>query len=284
MPSATWPFRLRRGWNTALNWIFPGDHLPCVLCRRPVPPEVAQTGDVHLCPFCFQDIAQIRVSGRVRRLTFAGEGIPVVAAVRHDGFVRNLIRQWKYDGAIELTEWFADWASMAWREVHGTAFRQGQAVAPAPAPSPEPMQMQAPMPGTRPHPRGAAPLCTSGMPDALVPVPPAPDRLRQRGYDHTALLAGCLSRHLGIPVLHALARAGAAGAITRSQTAKARRDRIMSLEGAFRLARQAPSLRGRRLLLVDDVVTTGATLSACAKVLTAAGARSVAGIVVADVA
>ncbi|MCL6600010.1 MAG: ComF family protein [Alicyclobacillus macrosporangiidus] len=276
MPSITWPFRIRRGWNTALNWVFPADHLPCVLCRRPVPPDVAQTGDVHLCPFCFQDIAQIRVSCRVRRLPFAGEGLPVVAAVRHDGFVRNLIRQWKYDGAIELTEWFADWASTAWREVQGLASLQGRGPAPVPG--------QWPVRNAVSQGRGPVPLCLPGMPDALVPVPTAPDRLRQRGYDHTALLAARLSRHLGIPVLHALTRAVAAGAVTRSQTAKARRDRMISLEGAFCLARQAPSLQGRRLLLVDDVVTTGATLRACAKVLTAAGARNLVGLVVADVA
>jgi ComF family protein len=112
--------------------------------------------------------------------------------------------------------------------------------------------------------------------DGLVPVPASPDRVRDRGYDQAALIAGEAARRLGMPVLGALARTRA----TTAQFDLDRAARASNLGGAFRAVDGAP-VAGRWLVLVDDVVTTGATLAACASALLAAGAIGVSAVAVA---
>ncbi|MEG0766265.1 MAG: ComF family protein [Clostridia bacterium] len=104
--------------------------------------------------------------------------------------------------------------------------------------------------------------------DALVPVPLHRRRLRTRGFNQAALLCEALSVRCGLPVLHALRRKRA----TRQQARLSARARIRNTQNAFTVT--AP-VAGLRLLLVDDVRTTGATFAACADALTAAGARTV---------
>jgi ComF family protein len=113
--------------------------------------------------------------------------------------------------------------------------------------------------------------------DALVPVPLDAARLRARGYNQAALLATSLGAALGWPVLpNALQRTRP----TRPQVGLSPRERRANVRGAFGCP--APALiQGRRLLLIDDVMTTGATLEACAEALVAAGAARVYGLVVA---
>lgn len=112
--------------------------------------------------------------------------------------------------------------------------------------------------------------------DVIVPVPLHPTRLLQRGYNQAGLLAGRLGRGRGIPVAH---RALARLRDTLPQTGLNRSQRLHNLEGAFSL-RQAAATRGRRVVLVDDVRTTGATLAACSKALS--GAASITHLVLAD--
>jgi ComF family protein len=107
-------------------------------------------------------------------------------------------------------------------------------------------------------------------------VPASPDRIRERGYDQATLLASAASRRLGLPVVQALER-------LRATTAQASLDqtaRAANLQGAFR-HRAGQVVAGRWVVLVDDVVTTGATLGACAGVLVEAGAAAVSAIAVA---
>jgi ComF family protein len=108
---------------------------------------------------------------------------------------------------------------------------------------------------------------------ALVPVPLAPERLRERGYNQSAALAVALASTLGLTVWDdVLLRTRA----TRSQTRLTPTERLANVAGAFRSAPAAgPRLRGAHLVLVDDVVTTAATLNACAAALVAGGARVV---------
>jgi ComF family protein len=112
--------------------------------------------------------------------------------------------------------------------------------------------------------------------DAVVPVPLDPGRQRARGYNQAALLATPLAQHLGRPlVVDALRRVRS----TRPQVGLSARARRANVRGAFAAA--AGAVAGARLLVVDDVMTTGATLQACAEALHGAGADAVWGAVVA---
>jgi ComF family protein len=111
-----------------------------------------------------------------------------------------------------------------------------------------------------------------------VPVPASPDRVRDRGYDQAALLAGEAARRLRLPMLPAVERTRA----TTAQFDLDRAGRATNLGGAFRVrGANVPAVQGRWIVLVDDVVTTGATLAACATVLLEAGAGAVSAIAVA---
>ncbi|MFL6501854.1 MAG: double zinc ribbon domain-containing protein [Candidatus Udaeobacter sp.] len=106
--------------------------------------------------------------------------------------------------------------------------------------------------------------------DVLVPVPLHPARQRERGFNQATLLAELLSAHAAIPCRSLLKRIR----YTTTQTALDRAERMENLHNAFRL-RKNTDVRGLRMLLIDDVLTTGSTLSECARVLKRAGAKSV---------
>jgi ComF family protein len=112
--------------------------------------------------------------------------------------------------------------------------------------------------------------------DYIVPVPTATSRVRRRGYDQAKLLARELAKRDQLVLLDCLSRSGQA-----HQVGASRRERLRQLQAAFRV-RSAPLIKGRRIMLVDDVVTTGATLEAAATVLRAAGAKSVDAMVFAQ--
>jgi len=97
---------------------------------------------------------------------------------------------------------------------------------------------------------------------------------RNRGYNQADLLARQLGRFLGLPVAEVLRRPHAARPQSLTQDAAARRKNV---EGAFSL-RRGVNVEGERVLLVDDVATTGATLDACARALRLAGAKGVAAV------
>lgn len=109
--------------------------------------------------------------------------------------------------------------------------------------------------------------------DLLVPVPLHPAKRLIRGFNQSTHLA----RAMGLPVVAALARRR----WTTSQTALSGRERQRNIRGAFAQRSTARRVRGKTVVLVDDVWTTGATLTACADVLLAAGAAEVRSLVVA---
>ena len=106
--------------------------------------------------------------------------------------------------------------------------------------------------------------------DALVPVPLHRARERRRGYNQAVLLARELSKRVNIPVL---AEAVVRRRDTPPQVGLSREARYENMKEAFAVGRVSPV--GRHVLLLDDVLTTGATLEACAAPLLAAGARNV---------
>src|SRR4029077_8132147 len=104
----------------------------------------------------------------------------------------------------------------------------------------------------------------------IIPVPLHPARERQRGFNQADLLAKLLSAHMSIETKSVLERIR----YTTTQTAFDRAERMENLHGAFRLRKKA-DVRDLHVLLIDDVLTTGSTLSECARVLKKAGALSV---------
>ncbi len=127
--------------------------------------------------------------------------------------------------------------------------------------------------------RSAADLL--GEADAIAPVPLHRLRLLKRRYNQAAEIARPLARRTGLEYLpDALARKRR----TDSQGAKSGGARRRNVQGAFEVPEaQRKQVKGRRILLIDDVLTTGATADACAKALMKAGARAVDLAVVARV-
>lgn len=125
----------------------------------------------------------------------------------------------------------------------------------------------------RAAPGTAAELATA---DLLLPVPLAPSRLKERGFNQALLLARALRRGRSAPVLQPDWLRRAEGAAP--QAGLTRRERLRNLRGRFTLAPEA-RVQGVRVLLVDDVLTTGATLQGLAQLLRQAGAARVAALV-----
>ena len=112
---------------------------------------------------------------------------------------------------------------------------------------------------------------------AVAAVPLDPVRLRSRGYNQAELLARVVARLLGLPLLPA--RAFRRVRSTATQAGLTRPQRRENVRGAFEA--QSAAVKDRRILLVDDVMTTGATLDSCAAALRAAGASRVLALCVA---
>jgi len=106
--------------------------------------------------------------------------------------------------------------------------------------------------------------------DLLVPVPLHWRKRWRRGFNQSELLARAVARRRGTPVLHALRRKK----LTASQAGLASASRRRNVAGAF-LLRSGADIKGKRILLIDDVMTTGATANACAHALKRGGAKSV---------
>src|SRR5262249_38364324 len=109
--------------------------------------------------------------------------------------------------------------------------------------------------------------------DALVPVPLHWRRLWMRRFNQSAALAEVIAAQVKLPVTHAaLTRVKA----TRPQVGLTASERALNVQGAFRVRAEARAdVKDRRLVLIDDVLTSGATIDACARALLRAGAAAV---------
>ncbi len=114
--------------------------------------------------------------------------------------------------------------------------------------------------------------------DYLAPIPLHPARLRERGFNQSLLLAEQTSANSGFKLLDCLRRIEN----TKSQTQFNYKTRITNIRGAFEIKlKYQPAIKNKRVILIDDVITTGATLSEAAKTLITNGAVEVYGAVVA---
>ena len=106
--------------------------------------------------------------------------------------------------------------------------------------------------------------------DCIMPVPLHKSRQRQRGFNQSEILAGCLSKYLGIPVytkcLYRIKK-------TKDQKGLSRAERLHNLDNAF-VVKEFPN-KVKNVLIVDDVYTTGTTIEKCAKILKDAGANEI---------
>src|SRR5437016_7556512 len=118
--------------------------------------------------------------------------------------------------------------------------------------------------------QAGAPLLAEA--DALVPVPLHWRRLWWRRFNQSAALAEVIAAKVNLPVAHAVARVKA----TRQQVGLTASERALNVQGAFRVPEAARAdVKGRPFVLVDDVLTSGATIDACSRVLLRAGAAAV---------
>jgi len=110
--------------------------------------------------------------------------------------------------------------------------------------------------------------------DLIVPVPLEKSSLKERGFNQTLLIADALSKNCGVPVgtglLFKIRK-------TPPQVGLPRQERLKNLRGAFK----AKDLKGKRVILIDDVITTGTTCTECSKALYRAGAKEVYVVVLA---
>ena len=113
--------------------------------------------------------------------------------------------------------------------------------------------------------------------DGVTWVPMSPQKLRRRGYNQSELLAKAVAKELGLPAWNLLEQVRE----TDTQHSLTRAQRADNVRGAYR-AKSATL--GKRVLLVDDIVTTGATLRACAQGLYGAGAQKVCAVCAANTA
>ncbi len=193
----------------------------------------AEPGDRVLCPACW---ARVPAARMVLCCHCLGRDREPVGCARHPGFRVGVA--WVYDERAAA--------------VIAAYKYQGRTDLAAPLAA---ELARAPLPWPRP--------------DLVTEAPLHPARRRERGYDQAELLAQRLAVELGVPwVPGAIERTRP----TRAQARLGARGRRSNLAGAMRV-RRPETLAGRKVLLVDDVITTGATLEACLEALAGSGAQ-----------
>lgn len=236
--AATLAGLVRRGGRAMLNLVVPP---LCASCRMPV---ADQSG---LCARCWGDLALIE-RPYCERL-----GIPFAYDLGPGALSAEAIAN---PPPFDRARAVARYDRIAQRLVHALKYRDRQETAIVMG------RMMA---------RAGTDLTEAA--DLLVPVPLHRTRLLTRGFNQSAALAGVVSRASGVPLSYdALVRIRA----TSHQVGLSARERAANVRGAFRVRPEAkPEIAGRAIVLVDDVLTSGATVAAAVRALGRAGARTV---------
>jgi len=237
---------LRRAGHFALDTLFPPRCCACpAFCAERFCPRHAPTAIALTPPYC-------RVCAE-----------PFDPLARHDALCRTC-REAKHSFDVARSAWIYDGAPR--EAIHRFKYGGKSALAARLAPAMGDLLLH------------DETLREHGAFDCLVPVPLHPRRQRKRGYNQSELLARALSRQVEIPTRTLLERTRA----TRPQVGLNLKARGENVRGAFSLdSRFAGDVRGLKILLVDDVFTTGSTLRECAAVLKRAGAGSVCALTLA---
>lgn len=263
---------MRKGAELILQWTFPLSTY-CLCCGK----AVDDTRSYSICDHCIRHIKwgniHIDLKSESRHLGRPPHLDSALACVKYGLYERRLIFDLKYDGrtyvARAIGQIMADrLAAEGYAEIAG----QG-----APLSSGDPNYS---------HHRSAYSCCSgnqqsyngeschhdSGF-DYIVPVPVHRDREKARGFNQAEKIARHLSGRVGVPVLP---RAIVRDRRTAAQRSLSSEDRYFNMEGAFSMnSADAERIKGRRILLLDDVYTTGATAHHCGEVLKNAGAGRV---------
>lgn len=115
--------------------------------------------------------------------------------------------------------------------------------------------------------------------DFLIPVPLHKSRYRERGFNQSEIIAEEISKATGLPFLKDMLKRKKN---TKDQTNLSPQEREKNVRGAF-VVTEPEMINGKKIILVDDVITTGATLSECARMLKQAGAEKILGMTIAVV-
>jgi predicted amidophosphoribosyltransferase len=226
----------------------------CAACRGPVP-----RADALVCGGCLRALPWLRgwLCTHCGLPRHRGGRCPAAAASYHrawsplayEGVARDLVAALKFRGALPLASFMA---------AHIAANLPADLRPSANAAVPTPLQP------------ASAPWAAAARPVAVVPVPPQSRRRRRRGFDPAGALAAALARRLGVPLADCLVRRDHQGRQVGVGRAHRRKPGRIVVE----LRRRAPP----RVLLVDDVHTTGATLNASAAALLGGGCDYVAAV------
>jgi ComF family protein len=240
-PSGVGPPALPRWRDRLLHALLPA---PCLGCGRPLPSTGTELG---LCALCRARLRPPAAACAVCALPLAGvlpEGWCCAACREHPPAFDHLLAVWSYEEPLDTVI-----QALKFRRLDYLGRHLGEAIAA----------------------RWGEDLAGA---DLVVPVPLHWWRRLSRGYNQAESIARALAGRAGLPLVSALTRRR----VTPPQTSLGREERKANLRSAFRV-RRAAHIRGRSIVLVDDVATTGATLDAAAAVLKRNGAAAVLAVV-----
>jgi ComF family protein len=240
-PSGVSPPSLTRWRDRLLHVLLPA---PCLACGRPLP---AAGTDLGLCAVCRARLRSPVAACAACALPLPGllpEGWCCAACREHPPAFDRLLALWSYEEPLDAVILALKFRRLDYLGRHlgeAAAARWGEEIAGA---------------------------------DLVVPVPLHWRRQLARGYNQAERIARAVARRTGLPLVSALARRRG----TPPQSSLGREERQTNLRGAFRI-RRAARIQERRIVLIDDVATTGATLDAAASVLKKNGAAAVIAMV-----